>query len=280
MSVRVLVAGTTGVLGRALLPVLRERGHDVVPLGVDLLDRAAVLAAVRSAAPDVVVHQASALRHPDALTRTARLRAEGTATLLETGIRLVAHSIAFATAPAGAAVLDEDAALYLDAPDPGWAATTAAVAALEASTLAASGTVLRLGVLHGPGTQYAADGAIGAALARGRYRQPADAHGVTSFVHVLDAAWATVLAVEAVVPGLFNITDDSPAVGAEWLPGLAALLGGPPPRTIPADMAERLLGWFPTYQLTRLRGASNDRARQALGWKPRFPDWRSASPPR
>ncbi|HEX7306450.1 NAD(P)-dependent oxidoreductase [Lentzea sp.] len=276
---RVLVAGATGVLGRALLPLLRERGHDVVPLGVDLLDRAAVLDAVRSAAPDVVVHQASALRHPRAFEQTALLRTIGTDTLLATGVRLVAHSIAFATAPAGDAVLDEDAPLYLDAPDAGWATTTAAVATLEAATLAASGTVLRLGVLCGPGTQYAADGAIGAALARGRYRRPEGADGVTSFVHAEDAARATVLAVETAVPGTFNITDDSPAVAAEWLPGLAALLGGPPPRTIPADMAERLLGWFPVHQLTRLRGASNDRARQALGWKPRYPDWRSAGPP-
>ncbi|HUQ58562.1 NAD(P)-dependent oxidoreductase [Lentzea sp.] len=275
---RVLVAGATGVLGRALLPLLRERGHEVVPLGVDLLDRTAVVSAVRSVSPDVVVHQASALRHPRAFEQTARLRAEGTAGLLAAGVgRLVAHSIAFATAPEGPAVLGEDAPLYLDAPDPGWATTTRAVAALESSVAQAAGTVLRLGTLYGPGTQYAADGAVGSALARGRYRQPAGADGVTSFVHVEDAARATALAIESEVPGTFNITDDSPALGSEWLPGWAGLLGGPVPRTIPADIASRLLGWFPTYQLTRLRGASNERARQALGWKPRFPDWQAGN---
>jgi nucleoside-diphosphate-sugar epimerase len=276
----VLVAGATGVLGRELVPLLRERGHDVTALGVDVLDRAAVVDAVRIAAPEVVVHQASALRHPQAFAMTARLRTEGTDNLLAAaraaGVRrVVAQSISFATAPEGPPVLDEDARLYLDAPDEGWAATTHAVSALEEMVSGAGGTVLRLGTLHGPGTQYALDGAVGVALARGRYRMPENAAGITSFVHVDDAARATVLAVESDVPGLFNVTDDEPVAAAEWVPGMAELLGGAPPRRIPDDMVGRLLGWFPAYQLTELRGASNERAKQALGWKPRYPDWRA-----
>lgn len=169
-------------------------------------------------------------------------------------------------------MLDENAWLYLDAPT-----TTRAVAALEEKFLRPGGIMLRLGVLYALYALYAPEVAIGAALAKGRYRQPADADGITSFVHVDDAAQATLQAVDSGVPGTFNITDDEPVVGSKWLPGLAALLGGPPPRTIPADMASRLLGWFPAYQLTELCGASTERACQALGWKPRHPDRRAGS---
>jgi nucleoside-diphosphate-sugar epimerase len=288
--VRLLVAGATGVLGRALLPLLAERGHDVISLVrsptpghvvvADALDRDGVVAAVRAAAPDVVVHQLSALRSPSAFEKTARLRTEGTENLLTAaraaGVRrFVAQSIAFATAPEGPAVLDEDARLYTDAPDEGWARTVRAVARLEELTLGASGIVLRCGTLYGPGTQYAPDGSVGAALAKGRFRLPEEATGRTSFVHAADAAHATALAVESEVTGRFTITDDEPVTGAEWVPRLAGLLGGPPPRTIPADMARRLLGWFPTYQLTALRGASNERARRVLGWKPLYSQWQA-----
>lgn len=293
---RILVAGATGVLGRALLPLLAGRGHHVTALVrspgsgsgsgsglgdvvvADALDRDGVVAAVRAAAPDVVVHQLSALRSPSAFEETARLRTEGTENLLTAahaaGVRrFVAQSIAFATAPEGPAVLDEDARLYSDAPDEGWARTVRAVATLEERTLGAGGIVLRCGTLCGPGTQYAPDGAVGGALAKGRFRLPEAATGRTSFVHAADAAHATVLAVESEVTGRFNITGDEPVPAAEWVPALARLLGGPPPRTIPQDLARRLLGWFPAYQLTALRGASNARARQVLGWEPHYARW-------
>ncbi|MEU5731129.1 NAD(P)-dependent oxidoreductase [Streptomyces antimycoticus] len=301
MTARVLVAGATGVIGRALVPLLRARGHHVTALvrepsraaGLDLdgvvvadaLEAEAVRAAVLSARPDVVVHQLTALRGPTAegFEPTARLRTEGTAHLIAAAEaagaeRMVAQSIAFATAPRGGPVLTEDAPLYVDAPDSGWALTTRAIAELERRILAAahlSGTVLRYGTLYGPGTLYHRAGAIGGAVARGRLPLPEPAAGITSFLHVEDAARAAVCAVEADTDGVFNVADDDPAEAAVWLPEYARLLGAPPPRTVPAQLAERLLGWLTSYQLTAMRGAANDRVRQALNWKATVSSWRT-----
>lgn len=302
MTTRVLLAGATGVVGRALVPLLRERGHHVTALvrdpsraagldpdGVvvaDALDAAAVRSAVRSARPDTVVHQLTALRASAAEGQrlTARLRTEGTGHLIaaaaEAGAgRFVAQSIAFATAPVGGPVLTEDAALYLDAPDPGWALTVRAVADLERQVLGAgalSGTVLRYGTLYGPGTLYHRTGTVGGLVARGRLVRPESAAGVTSFLHVADAARAAVAAVESDADGVFNIADDEPAAADVWVPEYARLLGAPQPRVVPAGLTERMLGWFTGHQLTAMRGAANDRARQNLGWKPSVPSWRAA----
>jgi nucleoside-diphosphate-sugar epimerase len=301
LSVRVLVAGATGVLGRPLLDRLRDRGHQVTalvrpesraPAGesvvADGLDSAAVTAAVVACRPDVVVHQMTALRDltAEAFARTAQLRTEGTANLVAAsraaGVRrFVAQSIAFAAEPRGGPVLDEDAPLHLAAPDPGWAQTVGAVAELERLALdAPAGVVLRQGVLYGPGTAYAPDGLTGQAAAQGRLPLVGDGSGVTSFVHVQDAVTATVAAVESPVDqspvaGVFHVTDDDPAPAAQWLPVLCERLGGPPPRTVPAALAARMIGWFPTFQLTEMRGAANDRARAAFGWKPERPSWRA-----
>jgi nucleoside-diphosphate-sugar epimerase len=298
---RILVAGATGVLGRPLLDRLRARGHQVTamvrtasraPAGgtvvADGLDPAAVTAAVLSARPDVVVHQMTALRglSAEAMRATARLRTEGTANLIAAahaaGVhRLVAQSIAFAAEPRGGPVVGEDAPLYLAAPDPAWADTVRAVAELERQVLGGlslgglAGVVLRHGVLYGPGTAYARDGHTGQAVIRGRLPLVEAGSGVTSFVHVEDAAAATVAAVESPVTGVFHVTDDDPAPAAQWLPALCERLGGPPPRSVPAPLAARLIGWFPAFQLTEMRGAANERARTELGWKPVRPSWRT-----
>lgn len=292
---RIALAGATGVIGRALLPLLRDRGHQVTALVrdpasgaglgevavADALDPLAVRAAIVAARPDVVVHQLSALRggsSPDALERTARLRTEGTANLITAARaagarRLVVQSIAFAAAPVGDPVLDEDAPLYLDAPDPGWAETVRAVAELERLVLGVrdlAGVVLRYGALYGPGTQYDPAGPF----ARGRFVLPGDGAGITSFLHVEDAALAALTAVESTATGVFHITDDEPAEAAAWLPVYAEHVGAPAPRPVPAAMAARLLGWFTAHQLTERRGASNARAREVLGWKPTRSSWR------
>ncbi|MFD8493022.1 NAD-dependent epimerase/dehydratase family protein [Amycolatopsis sp. NPDC059657] len=295
---RVLIAGATGVIGRRLLPLLRARGHHVTAMVreparapsadltvvADALDRDAVRAALLVARPDVIVHQLSALRDRGSLgfEVTARLRTEGTANLLtaarDAGVRrIVAQSIAFGTAPEGDPVLNEDAPLYLDAPDEDWARTVQAIAELERLVLGTkdiSGVALRYGTLYGPGTWYGRDGATATAVAAGKLRMPDIAGGITSFVHADDAAQAAVLAVESDATGTFNITDDDPAEASVWLPHFAEQLGGPPPRAVPADLAGRLLGWFTAYQLTEMRGASNDRARLSLDWKPGRPSWR------
>ena len=296
---RVVVAGATGLIGTALLPLLRDKGHHVTALVrdeskalaadatdtivADALDPAAVRDALLAARPDVVVHQLTALRQmsAEAFETTARLRTEGTANLImaarEAGAaKLVVQSIAFATAPLGDPVLSEDAPLYLDAPDPGWARTVQAVAEMERLVLGTpdiAGTILRYGTLFGAQTQYDPAGPFGAMIGRNQIPIPSTAAGVTSFLHVHDAALAAVSAVDSDVTGVFNIADDEPAEGATWLPEYARLLGAPPPRAIPSDMGEKVLGWFANYQLTAMRGARTDRARTELGWKPTV-SWR------
>jgi 2-alkyl-3-oxoalkanoate reductase len=236
----------------------------------------------------VIVHQMSALRllrddPPAAFAQTARLRTEGTANLIAaaraTGTRrLVAQSIAFAAAPAGEPVLDEDAPLYVDAPDPGWAATVGAVAELERQVLGGGleGVVLRYGTLYGPRTAYARTGGTAQAVLAGRLPLPGGGSGIMSFLHVEDAVGAAVAAVEADATGVFHVTDDDPAPAAQWLPHFARALAAPSPRTVPAALAPRLLGWFMAHQLTSAHGAANDRARARLGWKPARPSWRDA----
>ncbi|WLW53549.1 NAD-dependent epimerase/dehydratase family protein [Streptomyces sp. YU58] len=296
---RVLVAGATGVIGRPLVGALRARGHEVTALVrdtagppdpdavvvADALDRDALLSAVSAARPEVVVHQMSALRllrddPAGAFAQTARLRTQGTANLVAAAHaagarRLVAQSIAFAGAPAATPVLDEDAPLYVDAPDPGWAATVRAVADLERQVTATDGgLVLRYGTLYGPGTAYARTGSTAGRVLAGRLPLPGDGTGITSFLHVEDAVGAAVTAVESTTTGILHITDDDPAPAAHWLPHYAHTLGAPPPRRIPAPLSPRLLGWYPTHQLTTAHGASNARARTDLGWKPGRPSWR------
>ncbi|MFE7841140.1 NAD-dependent epimerase/dehydratase family protein [Streptomyces sp. NPDC057474] len=299
---RVLVAGATGVVGYPLVGALRARGHQVSALVrrgsrgrapeadevvvADALDRDAVLSAVTDARPEVVVHQMSALRllrddPPGAFALTARLRTEGTAHLIEAARaagarRLVAQSIAFAAAPAGDPVLDEDAPLYVDAPDPGWASTVRAVAELERQVTGSGieGVVLRYGTLYGPRTAYARTGGTARSVLAGRLPLPGGGAGIMSFLHVEDAVGAAVAGVESDATGVFHVTDDDPAPAAQWLPHLARMLAAPSPRTVPAALAPRLLGWFMAHQLTSAHGAANDRARTALGWKPTRPSWR------
>jgi nucleoside-diphosphate-sugar epimerase len=217
----------------------------------------------------------------EALETTARLRTEGTANLItaarEVGTpKFVAQSIAFASAPQGEWVLDEAAPLYLTAPDPSWARTVRAVAELERLVLGTpdlAGTILRYGTLYGANTQYDPAGPFGARVGRGRMPLPELAAGMTSFLHLADAVAATVSAVDIPVTGVFHVTDDEPVSGSTWLPEYARQIGAPAPRVLPAEIAERLLGWFTHYQLTALRGASNQRAREALDWKPVW-SWR------
>ncbi|GLZ35014.1 dTDP-glucose 4,6-dehydratase [Lentzea sp. NBRC 105346] len=290
---RVLVTGATGVIGRLLVPMLSADGHHVTALVrdsdavveadqvvvADLLDRAATRKAVADARPEAVVHQATALRGADAFARTARLRAEGTAHLAEAAAecgvrRFVAQSIAFATSPGGGEVLDERAPLYLDAPDESWAATVRAIAELERIVLGRNGIVLRYGMLYGPGTGYDLDGPFGTALRAGRSPLAGQGTGITSFLHVRDAASAAAHAVAQDATGVFNIVDDEPAAARTWLPHWAQLTGGPEPRVVAEELAARLLGWFTVHQHTAARGASNQRAREELGWKPSVSSWR------
>jgi nucleoside-diphosphate-sugar epimerase len=300
---RVLVAGATGAIGRPLVDrlladghavvgttrderraaALRERGAEAVVL--DAFDAAAVRAAVLAAAPEVVVHQLTALpadADPKAMRAaialTARLRRETVPTFVaaarEAGARrVIAQSVSFVTRPDGRPIHDEDAPLMLE---PAWTRENGeAIAALEAAVTGAGGlegVVLRYGFYYGPGTWYHRDGTIAAMVRKRRYPIIGHGHGRSSFVHVDDAVDATARALTAGAPGIYNITSDEAPEQRTWLPEVARLLDARPPRRVPAWLARRLAGPAVVHYATTLPGNANDRARAALGWQPR--PWR------
>ncbi len=296
---RVFVAGATGAIGTRLVPQLVDRGHEVIgtststekaeylralgaePVALDLLDGAAVRRTVLEAAPDAIVHQATALadaqfsRNFDrTFAQTNRLRTEGTDALLaaarEAGVdRFVAQSFAsFRSAREGGPVKTED-----DPLDPSPPATTrksnAAMRHLEQAVTNAGGIVLRYGLFYGA----ANDGLIEPARKR-QYPIVGDGGGFTSFIHLDDAAAATVLALEYEGSGIFNIVDDEPAPAREWLPVFAAALGAGPPRRLPRWLVRLIAGEAAVVTGTEARGASNAKAKRELGWAPRHPSWR------
>lgn len=227
---------------------------------MDALDRESVFAALASARPDAVIHQLTDLSHSD-FEANSRLRIVGTRNLVDAaraiGVpRLIAQSIAFAYAPGGAPA-GEDEPLDLDAPPPRQQ-LVAGVQALEAAVAEMPmGIILRYGLLYGPGTWFAHDGERAAQARRGELTITA---GVTSFVHVADAALVALLALDW-PPGPTNVVDDEPAAGTAWGPLFAAAVGAPAPTIQTAGRAER--------------GAVNTRARRLLNWQPIYPTWRS-----
>jgi nucleoside-diphosphate-sugar epimerase len=251
------------------------------PVALDLLDRAAVRRAVLEAGPDAIVHQATALaevtfsRNFDrTFAKTNRLRTEGTDALLAAARearvdRFVAQSFAsYRNAREGGPVKTED-----DPLDPAPVAKTresnAAMRYLEEVVTNAGGIALRYGLFYGA----ANDGLIEPVRKR-QYPIVGEGGGVTSFIHLDDAAAATVLALEHDGPGIFNVVDDEPAPVREWLPVLADALGAKPPRSVPAWLARPLAGEYGLMTMTRAQGASNARARAELGFSPRHASWR------
>ena len=310
----VFVAGATGVLGRQLVPQLVARGHTVVgmtrsaskqdlvrglgarPVVADALDPDAVAQAVASAEPQVIVHQLTALsgkmsirdaRHPDRssmATMTNRLRTEATDHLLAAGRavgarRFVAQSFgAFRWARTGGPVLTEADPLDPDPPAPlrpvveGLLYLEQAVTTIEWG----DGLALRYGGFYGPGTaiSLAADAQMAAPVRARRFPIIGDGGGVFSHVHIDDAAAATAVAVEQGAPGIYYIVDDEPAPVREWLPALASALDAKPPRRIPRWLGRLAAGEAATLIMTDARGASNEKAKRELGWKPRYANWR------
>jgi nucleoside-diphosphate-sugar epimerase len=276
---RIFVAGATGVIGRRLVPLLLQEGHAVAamtrredaaaglralgaqPVVADALDREGVLAAVRAARPDVVIHQLTDLAAGSSETNAA-LRVAGTRNLVDAAQaadarRVIAQSIAWAYSP-GDAPAGEDEALDTAAPPPR-ATTIRGIGALESAVREApEWVVLRYGQLYGRGTWFAAAGRRADEARAGRLTADAD---VSSFVHVEDAAVAAVDAL-AWPSGAVNVCDDEPAPGHAWVPVFCRAVGAAPP---PASDAPRT-PWA--------RGASNRRARRELGWAPRHPSWR------
>ena len=272
------------------------RGLGARPVVADALDPDAVAEAVASAEPEVIVHQLTALsgrmsmrdaRHPDrslAVTMTNRLRTEGTDHLLAAGRavgarRFVAQSIAaFRFDSTGRPVQTE--ADPLD-PNPPAALRTgkAAILYLEKTVTTiewGEGLALRYGSFYGPGTgiSLASDAVVAAPVRKRRVPIVGEGGGIWSHVHIEDAAAATAAAVERGQPGVYNVVDDEPAPVREWLPVLASALGAKPPRRIPRWLARLLAGEAATAIMTDVRGASNEKAKRELGWKPRYASWR------
>jgi 2-alkyl-3-oxoalkanoate reductase len=304
---RIFVAGATGAIGRRLVPLLVSKGHTVIgttrtarkadglrasgasPVVLDALDRDAVVESVVRARPEVVVHQLTALteftdfrRFDEGFAETNRLRTEGTDNLLA-GMRefdvhrLVAQSFAgWPHARVGGPVKTEDDPLDQDPPEV-LRRTLEAILYLERAVLqtdGVEGTVLRYGGFYGPGTSLGAGGFQLDAVRRRRFPIVAGGTGVTSFIHIDDAAAATLAAIERDNPGLYNIVDDDPAPVAEWLPALAAAIGAKPPRRVPAWVARLLVGEHGVLMMRDVRGASNAKAKRELGWQPAYPSWR------
>ncbi len=302
---RVLIAGATGAVGRPLVRRLLARGHEVVgtsrseagaarvrELGAvgavcDALDAAAVARVVAEHAPEVIVNELTALgaplnprRYEQWIAGTNRLRSTGTQYLVDAATangvrRLVSQSIAFAYRWDGDGLKTEDDPLFDGGL--GYEEAIDAMRRLESLTLETpglEGVVLRYGWFYGPGTLYDHDGDF-AEMAR-RRRSPiiGPGTGVFSFVHVDDAAAATVLAVERPVTGIFNVVDDDPAPQREWVPVFASLVGAPKPMRVPVWVARLAAAKFVVRSALEIRGASNARARTELGWSPAFPSWR------
>jgi nucleoside-diphosphate-sugar epimerase len=300
---RVFVAGATGVLGRQLVPQLRAAGHEVVastttteklpliremgaePVRADLLDAAATARAVRKARPDAIVHEATALtslgdmRNVDqTFERTNQLRTVGTRNLLAAAqdlgaCRFVAQSFCgWPYGRSGSLVKTEDDPLDTD-PLPQTGKTLAAIKELEAVVTDNGGVVLRYGGFYGPGTSLAPGGPQYEAVRKRMLPIVGKGAGLFSFLHVEDAASATVAAL-AGPPGVYNVVDDEPAAARDWIPYLASIIGAKPPRRLPTWMARWAAGSVATAVLTVGRGASNAKAKQQLGWKLRYPSWR------
>jgi len=296
---RVFLAGASGAIGTRLVPQLIDRGHEVIgtvrspgnaervravgaeAITLDLLDSGAVRTAVLEATPDAVVHQATALADVNfsrsldrTFAQTNRLRTEGTDALLaaarEAGVRrFVAQSYASVRyARVGGPVKTED-----DPLDPTPLAkareTHAAMTYLDRAVAEAGGVALRYGSFYG-----AADDGLIEPVRKRRLPIVGDGGGVSSFVHLDDAAAATVLALEHDGAGIYNIVDDEPAPVREWLPVLAEALGAPPPRRVPRWLARLVAGDVAVMLGTDARGASNAKAKRELGWTLRHPTWR------
>jgi nucleoside-diphosphate-sugar epimerase len=300
---RVFVTGASGALGSRLVPQLIDAGHDVIgthnspksaellralganPVLVDLLDARAVRKAVLANEPEAIVHEATALgnvkfsRNFDKTgAKTNQLRTTGTDALLgaarEAGTRrFVAQSVAaFARyAREGGPIKTEDAPLAT--PPANMQQSFAALRHLEQVVTEFGGIALRYGTFYGA----ANDGSIEPVRKR-QFPIVGDGGGIWSWIHLEDAAAATVLALEHDGPGIYNIADDEPAPVREWLPVLAQALGARPPRRVPIWLARLLAGEAVVVMVTEAGGASNAKAKRELGWTPRYPSWRTGFP--
>jgi nucleoside-diphosphate-sugar epimerase len=301
--VRIFLAGAGGALGSRLVSQLIDAGHEVygthnspasaervrglgaTPVALDILDAGAVRRTVLEIQPDAIVHQATALsgaKFGRSLDRTFaatnRLRTEGTDALIAAAWdadvqRFVGQSFApYRYAREGGPVKTEDDPLD-PAPPKNTGETFAAMAHLEIAVTDFGGIALRYGGFYGAGN----DGLVEPVRKR-QYPIVGTGAGMMSFIHLDDAAAATVLALEHDGPAIYNIVDDEPASVRDWLPVLAEALGAGPPRRFPAWLARLVAGEAVVVMATQARGASNAKAKRELGWAPRYASWRQGFP--
>jgi 2-alkyl-3-oxoalkanoate reductase len=300
---RVFVAGASGALGRRLVPQLIEAGHEVIgthnsptnaellrtlgakPVLLDLLDASAVRKAVLDNAPEAIVHQATALANvkfsrslDKTFVKTNQLRTEGTDALLaaarEAGVRrFVAQSFAsYRYVRSGGLIKMEEDPLD-PTPPPNTQQSFAAMAYLDRAVTDFGGIALRYGGFYGDPKDGWAE------LVRKRWFPIiGDGGGMISWIHLEDAAAATVLALQYGGPAIYNIVDDEPAPVREWLPALAESVGAKPPRRLPTWLARLLVGEAAVVMGTEVRGAANAKAKRELGWTLRYPSWRQGFP--
>src|SRR5919112_1436184 len=303
---KVFLAGATGAIGKRLVPQLVEAGHAVAaitrskekldmlstlgaePVLCDVFDAGRLGSVVARVEPDALINQLTDL--PQSLNprklgeyyaANNRVRREGTRNLLSAALgagvrRFLAQGSAYWYAPTGGPVKREEALLYLDAPAPiGPAVET--IKEVEDAVLSANeieGVVLRYGMFYGPGTWYAKDGDVGRQVRKRRYPMIGKGEGTYSFIHVGDAAAATVAALERARPGVYNVVDDDPAKAAEWLTVYAEALGAKRPPQVPAFVARLIVGKALVEWMLGLRGVSNEKIKRELGWSPRYQSWR------
>jgi nucleoside-diphosphate-sugar epimerase len=299
---RVFVAGASGVIGRSLLPLLAQEGHEVVgmtrseekmgalremgaePTVADAFDADGLCEAVVKARPEIVIHELTDIpraidpkRFEEQFERNNRLRREGTRNLVAAAQaagarRLIAQSIAFVYVYGGGVLHTEEDPLAVELGD-----IVGAVADLEEAVTGADGlegVVLRYGYFYGPGTSYASDGAQAEMIRKRRFPIVGNGAGVFSFIHVDDAAAATVRVIDHGAPGIYNIVDDDPAAVRDWLPVFAQALGAKKPWRVPAFLARWIGGEYVIQVMTRSEGASNGKAKSELGLELRYPTWR------
>lgn len=304
---KVFVAGSTGAIGRVLVPQLIENGHEVVALVrndrkaqtllaggatvvlADALNKEELTAVIRKAEPEVIIHQLTALAHAgnfkkldDEFVLTNRFRTEVTDTLLAAA-RLVGARRFIAQSFCGWPFMREGGPVKTEEdpldpnPPSNFTKILAAIRYLEdtvRTTVDLQALALRYGLFYGPGTGIAKDGPV-VKLARKRMMPiVGDGGGIWSFVHIADAARATVAAISNGSPGIYNIVDDEPAPVAKWLPALAAAVDAKPPFRVPIWLGKLVIGDGGVSMMTRIRGGSNVKAKRELGWKPTYPSWR------
>jgi len=304
---RVFVAGATGALGKHLVPELLAAGHQVIGMSrtaakadalrasgaeaviADALNREAVMDAVIRARPNVVVHELTALakmrnlKHFDReFEITNRLRTEVTEYLLDAAHacgseRFIAQSYgSWPNERKGGRVKSEDDPLDSE-PPASMRRSLDAIRRLEQmvpSAVGLTGIVLRYGAFYGPGTSMGAGGEITELVRQRMFPVFGDGAGVWSFIHIADAARATRLAVEHGPVGIYNIVDDEPAEASVWLPDFARAIGAKPPYRLPAWIGRLFIGEAGVLMMTKIRGSSNQKASDILGWRPIFRSWR------